>query len=108
MRRQPVLDVAQMRRRAQLAKRAAVIAARLITVLTLGAAALMLGVAGLTAVILQPKWLGAIAVILAIFFLLGAIQEVILLLRDLRERKQEIKRLTLAEEAEANSAEVRS
>jgi protein-S-isoprenylcysteine O-methyltransferase Ste14 len=85
---QPVVNTSGLRQRVDAAREAVGIAGLLVVVAVLGTFSAGLLAAGVTGVVLGPRWLGGVGVGLAVVFALATVPELMRLRRTVRSRRR--------------------
>lgn len=96
----PGVDAGAVRRRVDSGLQAGLVAARVITSATLAVATVLVGTAAASMLVLGPRWLGGALGAVAVIFAVAAVQEGLLLRRELLERRRRARARAVAEEVE--------
>lgn len=94
----PAIDAGAVRRRLEAARSPAAILTRGITTVVLGSFAAVLATAGTSSLLLTPRWLGGVFLAIALVFGIAAVQELLILRREVRQRRQRIHAAAVARE----------
>jgi hypothetical protein len=96
----PVIDTPAVRRRLDVGLHAGLIAARAITTLTLAVVTVVLATVATSTLLLGPRWLGGALAVIVVVFAVAAVQEGVLLRRELTERRRREHLRAIADEVD--------